>query len=338
MRPFSVSPFASAMKIPGPIAFSFSGYEVYWSGILLAFGVIIAILMAQCEVRRKKLPPDTAVDICLIGIPLGVLGARLFYVFTNFPLFRDDLIRILHFWDGGLSIYGALIGVIAGIVIYSLSKKLRFFTLTDLLVPGLLLTQSFALWGDFFEQRGFGPQISSRAMQWFPFAVRIEETNAIHAAVFFYEFLWCLLVLAALWFLVRKRAKRDGDITLWYLLLYPIGHIVLSLIRQNSNYLFGGVRVTVLVDAVLIVFALVMLILRWKKPAPQPEEIESETVDNTTDEPNEEDKPAEPDTDETAEPGEATTTEETEKKIPETKQPEPESTNTDSEEPTGKEA
>lgn len=336
MRPFSISPFASAMKIPGPIAFSFSGYEVYWSGILLAFGVIFAILMAQYEVRRKKLPPDTAVDICLIGIPLGVLGARLFYVFTNFSLFRDDLIRILHFWDGGLSIYGALIGVIAGIVIYSLSKKLRFFMLTDLLVPGLLLTQSLALWGDFFEQRGFGPQISSRAMQWFPFAVRIEETNTIHAAVFFYEFLWCLLVLAALWFLVRKRTKRDGDVTLWYLLLYPIGHIALSLIRQNGNYLFGGVRMTVLVGAVLTVFALVMLIVRWKKPAPLQEE--TEPVDDTTDEPNEEDKPADPDTDETPKSGESTTTEETEKNIPETKQPEPETTKTEDEEPTGKEA
>jgi len=275
MRPFLISPFASAMKIPGPVAFSFSGYEVYWAGILLAAGVVLAILLAQYEVNRKKLPPDTAVDLCLIGIPLGVLGARLFYVFTNLGLFKGDLVRILYFWDGGLSIYGALIGVFVGILIYALSKKLRFFTLTDLLAPGLLLTQALALWGDFFEQRGFGPEITSPALQWFPFAVLIEETDTIHAAVFFYEFVWCLLVFAALWFFVRLRAKRDGGVTLWYLLLYPAGHVALSFLRQDDGTLFGSTLAMQIVFAALAVFALVLLIVRAKKPAPQPEAAEA---------------------------------------------------------------
>jgi phosphatidylglycerol:prolipoprotein diacylglycerol transferase len=177
-------PFASAMKLPGPIAFSFSGYAVYWSGIFLAIGVILAIFLAQYEAKRRNLPPDTAVDLCLIGIPLGIVGARLFYVFTNFPLFQNDLLRILYFWDGGLSFYGAFIGILVGIALYSRKKSLRFFELTDLLAPGLLLTQALALWSDFSEQTGFGPAVTAPSLQWFPFAVLIEESNSIHAAVF----------------------------------------------------------------------------------------------------------------------------------------------------------
>lgn len=323
MHLFLISPFASAMKIPGPVAFSFSGYDVYWAGILLAAGVILAILLAQYEVKRKKLPPDTAVDICLIGIPLGVLCARLFYVFTNLPLFKGDLVRILYFWDGGLSIYGAMIGVLIGIVIYSLAKKLLFLSLTDLLVPGLLLTQALALWGDFFEQRGFGPEIASSGLQWFPFAVLIEETDTIHAAVFFYEFIWCLLVFGAIWFFVRKMAKRDGAITLWYLLLYPAGHLSTTFLRLDGSYLFGGALAERLVCIALIVFALVLLIVRKQKPAPEAEageadveaseaseaaetSGESEATDEaeTTDEPEENGEPEAPAEPETTEPPE----------------------------------
>lgn len=332
MRPFILSPFASAMKIPGPIAFSFSGYEVYWSGILLAAGIILAILLAQYEVRRKKLPPDTAVDLCLIGIPLGVLGARLFYVFTNFALFKDDLVRILYFWDGGLSVYGALIGALIGIVIYALAKKLRFFMLTDLLAPGLLLAQAFALWSDFFEQTGFGPEITSPGLEWFPFAVLIEETDTIHAAVFFYEFVWCVLVFAALWLLVRKRAKRDGCVTLWYLLLYSGGHIALSFLRQSDSALFHSTLASRLIYAAFIVLALALLIIRATRPMPQPEPDETESGDTDTD-----DDSTEPDANASVAADEPETFEEPEQKTTETEQPEEEPAENDGES-SGKEA
>lgn len=261
-------PFASAMKLPDRVAFSFSGFDVYWSGILLSAGIILTIFLAQAESKRKKLPQDTAVDLCLIGIPLGVIFARLGYVFLNFKYYSANPLNILHFWDGGLSVYGAIIGVLLGIVIYSLAKKLRFFALTDLLLPGLLVTQAFALWGNFFEQTGYGAEITNPGLQWFPFAVLIENPDTICAAVFFYEFIWCALVFTALWFFARKRARRDGAVTLWYLLLYPIGHIGFEFLRSGGDYLFGSVRLSQVVCAVLALFALIMLILRAKKPVP----------------------------------------------------------------------
>jgi hypothetical protein len=168
-------------------------------------------------------------------------------------------------------------------------------------------------------------------MQWFPFAVLIEETDTVHAAVFFYEFLWCVLVFAAVWFLIRKREKRDGAVTLWYMLLYPAGHIVFSLIRQNGSYLFGDVRTAVIVDAVFIAFALSVLFIRYKNPLPQPEEPGvSDDVLNETDE------SATPADDGAPEPDEPEAPE-TEDETKETEQPEPQDAD-GGEEATGKEA
>jgi hypothetical protein len=168
-------------------------------------------------------------------------------------------------------------------------------------------------------------------MQWFPFAVLIEATDTIHAAVFFYEFVWCLLVFAALWFLLRKRMTRDGGVTIWYLLLYPAGHIAAVLLRQNTSYLFGGARTTVLINAVLIVFAVAVLVVRARKPAAPSGEPESEEGDNTTDE------PADPETPEPLQPDGAEAPGLSDNIESETEQPEAEPADTDGE-PTGKEA
>lgn len=265
-----LQPFASAMKLPSRVAFSLSGFDIYWSGLLLAVGIILAIVLAQIESKRKKLPEDTAVDLCLIGIPMGVVFARLAYILLHLSYYKADPLSMLYFWDGGLSVYGAIAGVLIGIVIYSLAKKLKFFALTDLLAPGLLLAQAFALWGNFFDQVGYGPEVKSASLEWFPFSVMIEKTGTIHYAAFFYGFVWCALVFAALWLIVRKRVKREGAVTLWYLLLYSVGEFALEFLRQSSETVAGSIRITQLVFGVLALAALLLLILRsGKKPAPE---------------------------------------------------------------------
>ncbi|MEN6339640.1 MAG: prolipoprotein diacylglyceryl transferase [Clostridiaceae bacterium] len=299
-----LQPFASAMKLPSRVAFSVAGFDIYWSGLLLAVGIIAAILLAQAETKRKKLPDDTAVDLCLIGIPLGVICARLAYVFLHFSYYKADPLMMLYFWDGGLSVYGAVAGVLAGIVVYSLAKKLKFFALTDLLAPGLLLAQGFALWGNFFDQTNYGAEVTSSALGWFPFAVLIEKTDTIHYAVFFYEFVWCALIFAALWFIVRKRARRDGAMTLWYVLLYGAGHFALEFLRQGSEYVFLNINFSQLLCASLALAALLMLIIRAKKPVPAiAAEPAPETDSTPEDQPSETVKPA----DEAAPDGESAT-------------------------------
>ena len=265
-----LQPFASAMKLPSRVAFSVSGFDIYWSGLLLAVGIILAIVLAQLESKRKKLPEDTAVDLCLIGIPMGVVFARLVYVLLHLSYYKAAPLSMLYFWDGGLSVYGAVAGVLIGIGIYSLAKKLKFFSLTDLLAPGLLLAQAFAFWGNFFDQVGYGPEVKSPALEWFPFSVMIEKTGTIHYAVFFYGFVWCALVFAALWLIVRKSAKREGAVTLWYLLLYSIGQFGLEFLLQSTETVFWVIRIAQLVYGIIALAALLLLVLRsGKKPAPE---------------------------------------------------------------------
>lgn len=292
-----LQPFASAMKLPSRVAFSVAGFDIYWSGLLLAVGIILAILLAQVESKRKKLPADTAVDLCLIGIPMGVVFARLAYVLLHLSYYKAAPLTMLYIWDGGLSVYGAIAGVLIGIVIYSLAKKLKFFSLTDLLAPGLLLAQGFALWGNFFDQVGYGPEVKSASLEWFPFSVMIEKTGTIHYAAFFYGFVWCALVFAALWLIIRKRAKREGAVTLWYLLLFSIGQFALEFLLQSTETVFWVIRISQLVYGVLAVAALLLLILRsGEKSAPADGETaavaEAAETDDSESEPKEESKPA----------------------------------------------
>ncbi|MEN6417699.1 MAG: prolipoprotein diacylglyceryl transferase [Clostridiaceae bacterium] len=268
-----LQPFASAMKLPSRVAFSVAGFDIYWSGLLLAVGIILAILLAQVESKRKKLPSDTAVDLCLIGIPMGVVFARIAYVLLHLSYYKASPLTMLYIWDGGLSVYGAIAGVLIGIVIYSLAKKLKFFSLTDLLAPGLLLAQGFALWGNFFDQVGYGPEVKSASLEWFPFSVLIEKTDTIHYAAFFYGFVWCALVFAALWLIVRKRAKREGALTLWYILLFSIGQFALEFLLQSTETVLGVIRISQLVYGVLAITALLLLVLRsGKEPVPKADE------------------------------------------------------------------
>lgn len=252
----------SPMRLPERVAFSVLGVDVYWYGVFLAVGILAAIVLAHAEARRLRLDKDTAIDICLLGIPLGIISARLGYVISYFPYFKGDPISILYVWDGGLSAYGAAAGVLLGLLIYSLVKRVPILRLTDMIVPGLVFAQGVACWGDFFNQQGYGPEVTSGALQWFPFAVLIEKSDTIHYAVFFYEFLWCAFVFAVLWFILRKRDLRVGTVTLWYALLYSLGHAAFSLLRVDSDPVVWKLGLPALAFAALFLLALALLIVR----------------------------------------------------------------------------
>ena len=265
---FSTLPVLFAKATPSAVAFSFGSTQVYWYGILLALGIIAVILMTNGETKRLHLPRDTAVDLCLIAIPCGVVGARLLYVIANYPLYQASPVTMLHIWDGGLSIYGAVLLALIGILVYITVKKLPFFTVMDALAPGLLIGQAIALWGDFFNQQGYGPMLTARSMTWFPFAVRIDQTHAIHCAVFFYEFIWCIAAFCFIWFFVRKKAKHSGTVFLTYLALFALGHGCFEALRVNSACISGtDIKIASAACAILLLAAVILLVMRHRQPA-----------------------------------------------------------------------
>ncbi len=280
----------AAMQNPDRIAFSIGDLTVYWYGILMALGIIVAVILASVEVRRKKLPNDTAVDLCLVTIPLGIIGARLYYVFFNFSLYQANPISILYIWEGGLAIYGAVLGGVLGISIYALAKKIRLLKLFDVCAPGLVLAQAIGRWGNFFNQEAYGPLVENPAHQWFPLSVLIDSTGEIHYATFFYESMWCLITFLVLWFFLRKRVKHDGDIFLWYALLYSFERMLVEGLRTDSLYIGAtDIRVSQLLSAALFLcigIFFVVRAIREKKlnrliwPAPEPANV-VENIDAT---------------------------------------------------------
>lgn len=234
-----------------------------WYGVLITLGVILAVTLCTREEKRLQLPQDTVIDLAFWAIPLGILGARIYYVVFNWQVFADDPLSALRIWEGGIAIYGAVIGGLLGVLIFARIRKLNPFILTDMIVPGLALAQGIGRWGNYFNMEAYGREIINQAWQFFPVGVQIPSgtTFTWHMATFFYESCWDISVFALLWFVLRKRSKHPGTVTLWYLLLYGTGRFFIEGLRTDSLML-GTLRVSQLLSLLLVMFAGVLLLLR----------------------------------------------------------------------------
>lgn len=236
---------------------------VPWYGVLITLGVILAIALCTREEKRLQLPQDTVIDMAFWAIPLGIIGARIYYVIFNWQVFADDPLSALRIWEGGIAIYGAVIGGLLGVLIFSRIRKLNPFILTDMIVPGLALAQGIGRWGNYFNMEAYGQEITHPAWQFFPAGVQIPNGGAYtwHMATFFYESCWDIAVFAALWFIIRKRSQHPGTLTLWYLLLYGIGRSIIEGLRTDS-LMMGPLRVSQVLSLVLMVLSGGLLIFR----------------------------------------------------------------------------
>lgn len=234
-----------------------------WYGLLIVCGIAAAITLCMHEEKRLGLKRDTVIDAAFWVIPAGLIGARLYYVIFQWELFAPDPLSILRLWEGGLAIYGSVIGGLIAVLLFAKHRKIQPATMTDMIAPGLALAQSIGRWGNYFNMEAYGRPITDAAWQFFPIGVQIPNGDgyAWHMATFFYESCWDMLVFLLLWFVVRKRAKRPGTVTLWYLLLYGAGRFLIEGLRMDS-LMTGGIRVSQLLSLVLVIAASALLILR----------------------------------------------------------------------------
>jgi phosphatidylglycerol:prolipoprotein diacylglycerol transferase len=203
-------------------------------------GILTAYLLGVREEKRLGMPKDAMLDMVLVAVPCGIVGARLYYVLMSLDQFRANPIAALYIWEGGVAIYGAVIGGALGVYVHSRIKKRSFLALLDLAAPGLALAQAIGRWGNYFNREAYGPVITDAAWWFFPAGVLIDEGGVPvwHVATFFYESMWNVAVFAALW-LMRKRMKMRGDLFLWYMAMYGAGRFLVEQLRTDSLYLFG---------------------------------------------------------------------------------------------------
>lgn len=229
-------------------------------GLAIALGILAAVLYMSREARRMGLPPDLPLDFALWTVPLAVVFSRLYYVAFTWDRYRGDLMGILRVWEGGLAIYGGVIGGALGAFLLSKRRRIPFPALADLVAPGLLLAQAIGRWGNFFNGEAYGNAVANPALQFFPVAVFAD--GRWHLATFFYESVWNLAGFFLLSRLAaRLRRKGSGFVFLWYLLWYGLGRVVVEGLRTDS-LMWGALRVSQALSALLVLLAGAAMALR----------------------------------------------------------------------------
>lgn len=226
-----------------------AGLRISWYGALIALGILAAVILAHRDEERLGLPRDTSIDMALCVVPLGVLGARLYYVVFRWEIYAANPVSALYVWEGGLAIYGGLIGGFLGAVLLARVKHIRLAALLDMIIPYVLLAQAIGRWGNFFNGEAYGQPVMDAALQFFPYAVNVEGNW--YQATFFYESMTDLLGFLIL-YLTRKR-WRLGDGLPLYAIVYGIPRFVIEGLRSDSLYIGGtGIRVSQALSAVLV--------------------------------------------------------------------------------------
>lgn len=247
------------------VAFTLFGFPVYWYGLVIAAGMLIGVLIASAREKRYGQPKDTALNFILIALPVALVCARIYYVVFSWEDYAANPMEIFNVRNGGMAIYGGVIGGVLTGLVYSKIRKVSFSALADLCAPALVFGQAMGRWGNFFNQEAYGALIENPALQFFPMGVYIEALGEWHYATFFYESSWCFLLCAALLIAERKNLfRRRGDVFIWYILAYASERMVVEGMRTDSLY-WGDIRVSQLLSAGMLVACAVIFIVRAVK-------------------------------------------------------------------------
>ncbi len=231
--------------------------SLHYYGILIALGLLLAILYAWKRSREFGIKSDDLTDGVLWIVPFAVICARLYYCVFQWEDYANDPVSILYIWKGGLAIYGGVIGAAVGVTVYARIKKIKLSALLDLVALGFLIGQCLGRWGNFFNREAFGAQTD-----WFlrmGLMNRYTQEVTYHHPTFLYESVWNLIGFVILHF-VSKRRKYDGQIALGYVAWYGFGRTAIEALRTDSLY-WGPIRVSQLLAALSCFAAAVVLLV-----------------------------------------------------------------------------
>jgi len=269
-----------------PSGFFIGPLYIRFYGILIMLGAVAAAFLAEHEARRRKINSDFVWDGLIWVLIGGILGARLWHVFTPPPsmLVLDpatgnlvnpyfihgipQLLDIISIWNGGLGIPGAIIGGALALFIYCRRRKVSFMLWADIAAPGVALAQAIGRWGNFFNQELYGKPST------LPWAIFIDPAHRVPGyenfttfhPLFLYEVIWNLLNMGFLLWLNRKRPSwlKEGDLFLFYLVGYPFGRFFLEFLKLDAPK-FGTININQTVMLVVIIIASALLVWRHRR-------------------------------------------------------------------------
>ena len=258
--------------------FSIFGFTIAYYGVVIVIGMLIAMALILYTAKRFGENPDDYYDVSLMAILIGIVGARAYYVFFAWDMYKDDLLQVFNIRNGGLAIYGGIIFGALTVFVYSRVKKKSFLHMADILILGVVFGQIMGRWGNFFNREAFGEYTDGLfAMQLPVSAVRqneITQTMWDHAVTidgvefiqvsptFLYESLWNLGLLIILLILIGRK-RFDGQVFLTYVMGYGLGRVWIEGLRTDQLLVPGtSLPVSQLLSGAMVVAAVIGLLLR----------------------------------------------------------------------------
>lgn len=293
------------LMVIDPVAIAIGPLKVNWYGIILGTAALVGLLLVIQEGKRFGIKSDFFMDLLLLGVPSAIIFARIYYVAFKWEDYKDNPIDVFKIWEGGIAIYGALIGAFICGYFYFRHKGYSFWRLVDVCAPGLLAGQMVGRWGNFMNQEAYGGVVEESFLRdtlHLPnfivnqMNITFEGVTAFRHPTFLYESVWSLVGIAILFILRRQKFLRAGELVASYFIWYSIGRFFIEALRTDSlafagpawlaslmnglwspmtvmfeqGYLdpaYGNVRISQLLALLLIIAAVVFIIVRRKTGA-----------------------------------------------------------------------
>ena len=257
--------------IPEPLLIDLGFLRVHWYGFLMIIGGLLGLYVVLKLAQKYKIKENDILDLAILWIIFSLLGARIYYVLYSWSYYQDNLLEIFKIWNGGLAIHGIIIGGFTAVFVFCYKKKISFWKIADVVVPGLAIAQVIGRVGNYFNQEIFGKPTD------LPWGIPILEVFRPERYQFFeyfhptfmYESLGNLIIFVDLmilhWLVFKKKLKLPtGFIFLLYLIEYSILRFLLEFLRVDFSPTVLGIRWAMIFSALIIIGSLIMIILRFK--------------------------------------------------------------------------
>ena len=250
------------IKIDPPVGFTVGSFELRFYGLIIAVGLLLACIYGLKRRKQFGLSEDQVLDGAMIIVPFAILCARAYYCIFAWHEFEANPIEVLYIWNGGIAIYGGVIGALLGIIVYCKIRKISVGAAFDITSLGFLIGQSIGRWGNFFNREAYGAATTSflRMGLFMNADQKAVSTEYFYHPTFLYESVWNAIGFVLLHFL-SKRRKYDGQIALGYVAWYGLGRTFIEGLRTDSLY-WGPFRVSQMLAAVSCFAAVVVLLVQ----------------------------------------------------------------------------
>lgn len=257
-----------------PVAFKLGNLSVKWYGIIMAVAIILAVSMAIIEGRKRQIESDDFMDLLLWAVPIGYVGARIYYVIFEWNYYSQHLDEIIAIWNGGIAIYGGLLAGLVVLLVFCYKRMLPPFLMLDIITPGVMAAQILGRWGNFINQEAHGGPTTLAFLQSLhlpDFIINQMKIGGVYyQPTFLYESFFNLIGLLIILLLRhRKHLFEQGEIFMLYLAWYSVVRFFVEGMRTDSLYLLGSIRVSQMLSVILLIVVIVLFIYRRRVVKPK---------------------------------------------------------------------